>query len=66
LKIWLLREERATEALELERARSAERAAKLRYSMAGIQLFVVVGLARSEKKSLGSGRIAGSTHPIGL
>lgn len=39
-------EERATEALELEIARSTERAAVLRYSMAAGSFSYVVGLAR--------------------
>lgn len=39
-------EERATEALELEIARSMERAAVLRYSMAAGSFSYVVGLAR--------------------
>jgi hypothetical protein len=53
LQIWLPRAERATEALELEKARSAERAAALRYMAGSIQLFVVVGLANRKRKASG-------------
>lgn len=66
LQICLLRAERATEALELENARSAERAAALRYMAGRYRAFRCRRVSKLEEKSLGYGRTAVFTHPIGL
>lgn len=60
IKMGLPIDERATEALELEMARSMERAAALRYSMAWGELFVGSRVSTSqERKASGTARPEG-------